>query len=195
MMVLLPGNVADIINRAAAKYGVPAAFARAVAWIESRGQQQRKGATLTSHAGAMGVMQLMPNTARGLGVDPHDLAQNIDGGVRYLARQLERFGGNKRKAAAAYNWGPGAKKSTHRARIEREDFPASVDRYVAATLARFREERGLPAKPERPMDDPYVPREVQRAVARSMPAALVLGAVATLGVVAARALAERRRTT
>ena len=63
-------------------------------------------ADAVSDAGAIGVMQLMPATARQLGVDPRDPAQNIDGGAAYLRQLIDRFGGRIDLALAAYNAGP-----------------------------------------------------------------------------------------
>ena len=60
-----------------------------------------------SHAGAIGLGQLMPDTARALGVDPHDWRQNLDGSARYLALMLAEFG-DVRLSLAAYNAGPDA---------------------------------------------------------------------------------------
>ena len=65
-------------------------------------------AKAVSSAGAQGPMQLMPGTAKDMGVDdPFNVQQNVRGGTRYYAQMLEKYGGDERKALAAYNWGPG----------------------------------------------------------------------------------------
>ena len=71
--------------------------------------QQESGwnASARSNKGALGLAQLMPQTARALGVNPLDPVQNLEGGAKYLRRQYETFG-NWRLALAAYNAGPGA---------------------------------------------------------------------------------------
>ena len=100
----LPGNgpqVAPAINAAAAGAGIEGRLLAALVWTESTFNQ-----AAVSPAGAIGLAQLMPGTAAGLGVDPYDPIQNLQGGARYLRTQLERFG-RIDLALAAYNAGPG----------------------------------------------------------------------------------------
>jgi hypothetical protein len=92
------------IHKAAQKYNLPADLIRGVIRAESNFEVKA-----VSRAGARGLMQLMPGTAKELGVDnPFDIAQNIDGGARYLRKMLDSFGGDIKVALAAYNAGPGA---------------------------------------------------------------------------------------
>jgi len=90
------------IDAASRQTGVPAAIIHAVMRQESGGN-----ASARSPMGALGLMQLMPGTAAGLGVNPHDPAQNILGGAKYLRQMYDKFG-DWRLALAAYNAGPGA---------------------------------------------------------------------------------------
>ena len=96
-------NIEDMVKRAAQKYNVDPRLVSAVAETESGGNQNA-----VSEAGAIGVMQLMPGTAAALGVNPYDASQNIEGGAKYLRQMLDSFGGDVRKAVAAYNAGPQA---------------------------------------------------------------------------------------
>lgn len=92
------------IKAAAEKYDLSEALIKSVIQAESG---FRKNAV--SPAGAKGLMQLMPATARELGVtDVFDVGQNIDGGARYLRQMLDRFNGDTKQALSAYNAGPGA---------------------------------------------------------------------------------------
>jgi soluble lytic murein transglycosylase-like protein len=91
----------DLLLAAGARHGVPVSLLKAVCLAESGMNPQAK-----SYAGAQGLMQLMPATAKDLGVsDVWDPAQNIDGGARYLRMMLDSFG-SERLALAAYNAGP-----------------------------------------------------------------------------------------
>jgi hypothetical protein len=92
---------ADMFNAAARKYGISASLLAAVAKAESGFNPSAR-----SPAGAMGLMQFMPGTASGMGVNPWDPASAIDGAARYLRSNLDRFG-SIQLALAAYNAGPG----------------------------------------------------------------------------------------
>lgn len=97
-------EIFNIISEISAKHGVNEKLVRALIKQESGFNP-----TVVSKAGAMGLMQLMPQTAKGLGVvDAKDPVQNVDGGVRYLKSMMKKYNGNVILALAAYNAGPGA---------------------------------------------------------------------------------------
>jgi soluble lytic murein transglycosylase-like protein len=134
----LPTPIATMLDAAAALHSIPGTLARAVAWIESRGNPNAE-----SSVGARGVMQLMPTTAKDLGVtDPFDAEQNIAAGVAYLARLLKKYGGSEVHALAAYNWGPG---KVDAALAAGKPFPEQVQQYARNVQARKAEEGSLTA--------------------------------------------------
>ena len=97
-------KIKNSILKAAQKYELPVNLIKGVIRAESNFQVKA-----VSHAGAQGLMQLMPDTARDLGVkNPFNIEENIDGGSRYLRKMLDSFGGDLKLALAAYNAGPEA---------------------------------------------------------------------------------------
>lgn len=93
----------QFINEAAQKYGLDPNMLMAMMAQESGGNPNA-----VSSAGAQGLMQLMPGTARDMGVtNPMNPQQNINGGAQYISQMLQQFGGNIPQALGAYNWGPG----------------------------------------------------------------------------------------
>ena len=123
----VPGRYAPKIHELAARYDLSPSLLEALVWQESRWRENA-----VSPAGARGLAQLMPGTARYLGVNPDDPHANLEGGARYLREQLNRFGGDLEKALAAYNAGPG--------RVERARGIPNIREtrdYVAAIMGRL----------------------------------------------------------
>lgn len=94
---------APVINAAAQRNGVDPKLVNAVAAVESGYDPEA-----ISPAGAVGIMQLMPETAAWLGVNPYDPVSNIEGGAKLLGSQLRQYNGDLTRALAAYNAGAGA---------------------------------------------------------------------------------------
>ena len=131
-----------LVRDAALRSGLPPALVESVARVESALRPEA-----VSPKGALGVMQLMPATARALDADPHDTAQNIDAGARLLRELLIKYDGDVVKALSAYNAGEGA-----------------VDRY-----------RGMPPYPETQDYVDKVIRTYVKRRRRNRPAQLRLG--------------------
>jgi soluble lytic murein transglycosylase-like protein len=132
----LPSAIAAIADSIAARHGMPPELIRAVIWVESRGQPKAR-----SPKGAVGLMQLMPLTAAGLGVaDSTDAQENVDGGTRYLKSLVKKYDGDERLALAAYNWGPanvdGSIRTAGNPAAAMQLIPRGVQSYVASVQQR-----------------------------------------------------------
>jgi hypothetical protein len=114
------------VSRASDRYNLPQELIKAVIKAESDFQTRA-----VSSAGAQGLMQLMPSTARELGVkNPFDIRENIEGGARYLKKMLDIFSGNLEQALAAYNAGPQAVKN-HQGKIPFHETRLYVKRVIS----------------------------------------------------------------
>jgi len=119
----------NIIKTASRRYGVEEGLIKAVIKMESNFNP-----TAVSRVGARGLMQLMPDTAAGLGVrNSFDPEQNIMAGTRFLRDMLDRYGGDLDSALAAYNWGPGNVDRSRGAFLPREtrEYLVKVKKYYA----------------------------------------------------------------
>ena len=120
------GDLEQIVLAAANQYGLDPNLVRAVIKAESNFNPKA-----VSHAGAMGLMQLMPGTAKSLGVqDAFNPTENVFGGSKYLSMMLNRYEGDVNRALAAYNWGPGnLDRSTGFMPDETRNYIRTVNRY------------------------------------------------------------------
>ena len=122
-------DVDSAINEMAEKYNLDPALLAAIAEQESGFNQSAQ-----SEAGAMGIMQLMPGTAEGLGVDPSDLRGNLEGGAKYLRQMLDKYDGDVEKALAAYNAGPGSLDSVNG---DISQLSGETQKYVPSVMERY----------------------------------------------------------
>lgn len=124
-----PEKYAGLIAQAELNYGLPTDLLARLLWQECRYREDIITGKVRSPAGAMGIAQFMPATAREMGVDPLNPAQAIDGAARYLARMFRQLG-NWTETLAAYNWGIG---NVQRRGLDAA--PAETRRYYAEILA------------------------------------------------------------
>ena len=122
-------DVDSAINEMAEKYNLDPALLAAMAEQESGFNQSAQ-----SEAGAMGIMQLMPGTAEGMGVDPSDLRGNLEGGAKHLRQMLDKYDGDVEKALAAYNAGPGSLDSVNG---DISKLSGETQKYVPSVMERY----------------------------------------------------------
>ena len=173
----MTSDIVNLLDQAAARYGVAPDLAVAVAQQESGGNPRA-----VSSAGAQGVMQLMPATAAALGVsNPFDPAQNIDAGVRFLSQLLGQFG-DTALALAAYNWGPG-----NVSKYGYNNWPSETVNYVSSILNRI----GQALTPEPSVPSPAITDPVSGEVVgmdlippstSGLSAGAAIGILAVLGI-------------
>lgn len=133
------------IRATEAKYGLPSGLLDRMIQKESGGNPDA-----VSPKGALGLLQIMPATAKELGVDPRDPAQAVEGAAKYLARLNKNYGGDWNKTLAAYNWGPG-----NLANYGMDKMPAETRDYVAKLSP-----QGAAARPEPKMPAAETPPQI-----------------------------------
>lgn len=131
----ISNNINDAIKYVSDKYGVEEEFIKAVIKQESGFNPNA-----VSRCGAKGLMQLMPSTAKSLGVEnPFNVLDNIDGGTRYLKRLMEAFDGNKELALSAYNGGIGRMNRLGVDTVQEiSKMPQETENYVSKVMSNYR---------------------------------------------------------
>lgn len=128
----VPAGMDDLFDAAAAEYGVDPTILKGIAYAESRFRPDIISGKASSPAGAVGLMQFMPATAKEMGINPLDPVESVFGAAAYLRQSLDKFGGDTERAIASYNWG------RNRAAFDRDDWykslPAETRNYVGTVL-------------------------------------------------------------
>lgn len=128
----VPQEFDSLFDAAASEYGVDPTILKGIAYAESRFRPDVIDGTTKSSAGALGLMQFMPATAKEMGINPLDPAEAVFGAAAYLRQSLDKFGGDTERAIASYNWG------RNRSAFDREDWyknlPAETRNYVGTVL-------------------------------------------------------------
>lgn len=128
----VPAEMNDLFEAAASEYGVDPTILKGIAYAESRFRPDIISGQVTSPAGAVGLMQFMPATAKEMGINPLDPVESVFGAAAYLRQSLDKFGGDTERAIASYNWG------RNRSAFDREDWfkslPAETRNYVGTVL-------------------------------------------------------------
>lgn len=144
----MPTGMNDLFNAAAGEYGVDPAILKGIAYAESRFRPDIISGKVSSPAGAVGLMQFMPDTAKEMGINPLDPVESVFGAAAYLRQSLDRFGGDTERAIASYNWG------RNREAFARDDWykglPAQTRNYVG-TVLEFADRQAVPA-PVKPQE-------------------------------------------
>jgi len=152
----------ELLANASAAQAVDSAFVAAVAKVESGLQQDA-----ISNKGAIGLMQLMPDTAAMLGVKPEDASENALGGAKYLRELLLRYHGDARLALAAYNAGPAAVERYHGI----PPYPETIA-YVNRVLREYQRIKHKKAKSSDPAKPASRPAEAKNGPDSGSPAGL-----------------------
>jgi hypothetical protein len=148
---MVPAQYQPLIDRAAAQYGVPADHLARMLRRESGFRPEVIDGRTVSSAGAQGIAQFMPGTAKEQGVDPLNPESAIPGAARYLAQLQKQFGGNLEHATAAYNWGPGNLQKWLAAGGDPTGMPAETQAYLKAVMQGGQAPAGTPqAAPSAP---------------------------------------------
>lgn len=144
---MIPEQFRPLIERAAAQYGVPPDLLGRLLRQESGFRPDVISGQRLSTAGAQGIAQFMPGTAKEMGVDPLNPESAIPGAARYLSQLQEQFGGDINHAVAAYNWGPGNMQKWLGSGADPSRMPDETRNYMSAILGQGGAPQAAPAAP------------------------------------------------